>query len=188
MERSSEVADVIVRFYEAFGVGTSSAFDSVVSRDPDAMAPGGGGDNHNPGRQAYRRSTPAKGCPEHDAGIELCRRHLEPAGAPATQHVADLSEFPTSGGELVLGPAAASPGSAGDEPVALELLQPLGQQRARDAGRALQDLTEGRAPQQQIADDDGGPPLGEHLRGAGDGAVALAVLLHDASFPPGPGL
>lgn len=40
MERSGEVADVIVRFYEAFSVGTSKAFDSVVSQDPDAMAIG----------------------------------------------------------------------------------------------------------------------------------------------------
>ncbi|HUH07990.1 MAG TPA: nuclear transport factor 2 family protein [Egibacteraceae bacterium] len=40
MERSSEVANVIVRFYEAFSVGTAEAFDSVVSRDPDAMALG----------------------------------------------------------------------------------------------------------------------------------------------------
>jgi hypothetical protein len=40
VERSSEVANAMVRFYEAFGVGTTEAFDSVVSRDPDAMAIG----------------------------------------------------------------------------------------------------------------------------------------------------
>jgi hypothetical protein len=38
MERSREVADALVRFYEAFGV--AEAFDSVVSPDPDAMAIG----------------------------------------------------------------------------------------------------------------------------------------------------
>jgi hypothetical protein len=40
MERSREVADALVRFYQAFGVGTTEAFDSVVSHDPDAMAIG----------------------------------------------------------------------------------------------------------------------------------------------------
>ncbi len=38
MERSREVADALVRFYEAFGV--AEAFDSVVSSDPDAMVIG----------------------------------------------------------------------------------------------------------------------------------------------------
>ena len=38
MERSREVADALVRFYEAFGV--AEAFDSVVSADPDAMVIG----------------------------------------------------------------------------------------------------------------------------------------------------
>jgi hypothetical protein len=38
MERSREVADALVRFYEAFGV--AEAFDSVVAPDPDAMAIG----------------------------------------------------------------------------------------------------------------------------------------------------
>lgn len=40
MERSSEVVNAMVRFYEAFGTGTTEAFDSVVSRDPDVMAIG----------------------------------------------------------------------------------------------------------------------------------------------------
>jgi hypothetical protein len=40
MERSSQVANVIVRFYEAFSVGTAEAFDSVVSQHPDAMVIG----------------------------------------------------------------------------------------------------------------------------------------------------
>lgn len=38
MERSREVADALVRFYEAFGI--AEAFDSVVSADPDAMVIG----------------------------------------------------------------------------------------------------------------------------------------------------
>lgn len=38
MERSREVVDALVRFYEAFGV--AEAFDSVVASDPDAMAVG----------------------------------------------------------------------------------------------------------------------------------------------------
>lgn len=40
MERSSEVADAVIRFYEAFLSGTTEAFDSVVSQDPDALAIG----------------------------------------------------------------------------------------------------------------------------------------------------
>jgi ketosteroid isomerase-like protein len=40
MERSDEIADVVVRFYEAINLGTSAAFDSVVSADPEAMVIG----------------------------------------------------------------------------------------------------------------------------------------------------
>jgi hypothetical protein len=40
MERSSDVANAIVGFYEAFGAGTAEAFDGIVSMDPDVMAIG----------------------------------------------------------------------------------------------------------------------------------------------------
>jgi hypothetical protein len=40
MERSSEVADAVARFYEAIESGTMAAFDGVVSYDPDAMVIG----------------------------------------------------------------------------------------------------------------------------------------------------
>ncbi len=40
MEPSSAVADAILRFYSAFGTGSTEAFDRVVSVDPSAMVIG----------------------------------------------------------------------------------------------------------------------------------------------------
>lgn len=37
MERSSEVARAVSRFYEAIEHGTHAAFDGIVSSDPVAM-------------------------------------------------------------------------------------------------------------------------------------------------------
>jgi hypothetical protein len=54
MERSDEVANVVVRFYEAFSLGTSEAFEGVVSADPDAMVIGS--DRKADDRATWKRS------------------------------------------------------------------------------------------------------------------------------------
>ena len=77
MERSSEVANVIVRFYEAFGDGGTEAFDRVASQDPDAMAIGTGRRLAN--RDAWRRNprTFSDRFKQHiqRAGLSLIRLH-----------------------------------------------------------------------------------------------------------------
>ena len=48
-----------------------------------------------------------------------------------------------------------------DDAEALELLEPLREQGAREPGRPLKDLAEGLTTQMQVADDQRRPTLGE---------------------------
>jgi hypothetical protein len=75
---------------------------------------------------------------------------------------------------------------AGERVGGLQLAQPPGEQRPRQAGGAGGDLVEGVAAQQDVAQDDRGPTLREDLRPARDRAE-LAVVAHGRSLPPGAG-
>src|SRR6516225_3808738 len=108
------------------------------------------------------------------------RLDLQPAGTPLAHRIAYGLEVLALFGQPV-GPAA--PGGepfAFEDPVPLQRVEPLGQQRGRDAGRALPDLAEGPAAVEQVPDDDRRPPLREQLRGARDRAE-LAVGPHASS-------
>ena len=70
-----------------------------------------------------------------------------------------------------------------DDPEPLELLQPLREHRAREPGRALEDLAERCTTEVQIPHDQRRPAFGEDLGAAGDRAV-LAVGTHGASLAP----
>src|SRR5215469_16081681 len=108
------------------------------------------------------------------------RLDLQPAGAPLAHRIAYGLEVLALFGQPV-GPAAPGGGPfAFDDPVPLEGVEPLGQQRGRDAGRALPDLAEGPAAVEQVPDDDRRPPLREQLRGARDRAE-LTVGPHASS-------
>ena len=70
-----------------------------------------------------------------------------------------------------------------DDPGALELPQPLGEQPAREAGGAVGDLVEGLTADEDIAKDDDRPALSQELGRPRDGAV-LPVGPHLGSLPP----
>jgi hypothetical protein len=74
---------------------------------------------------------------------------------------------------LVAAPRAC--GSAFEHALALEVGEALGEQGAGDAGQTALDVVEARASEDQLAQDQGRPPIGEHLAGERHGAV-LAVL------------
>ena len=111
------------------------------------------------------------------------RRGLEPARAPRPHRVHHVVEIAAGLGEQVA--RAASARHALDDAVLLEQLEPAAEQRARDAGRAVHQLAERLAPEQQVADDDRRPAHGEDLGRPRDRAVlAVGADLHRASLPP----
>ena len=64
-----------------------------------------------------------------------------------------------------------------DDALAGEVAEPLGEQRAGDARQTPLDLVEAGAPEHHLAQDQGRPPLGQHLAAERDRAV-LPVLPH----------
>ena len=103
-----------------------------------------------------------------------------PGGPPATAR-------PTSRARGTPAPAPARSRSAGSgargrrtarpRPARSRRAQPLGQDAAREARRALEEVAEPLGPDHQVAHDDRRPPLGEHLGPERDRAV-LAVSVH----------
>ena len=73
-----------------------------------------------------------------------------------------------------------------DEPVAFELVQPLGQQPRDMPGRPRASSLNRVAPDQQVADDQQRPPVPQHLERTGDRAV-LAVARHAPMMDPATG-
>ena len=100
--------------------------------------------------------------------VELVEQPLRPptARAPSTHRLEVLA----GRGEVVLvaPPGRRRPGL--DDALALEVPQPLHQQRARDAGQAAGDVVEPGVAEHQLADDQRRPAVGEHLAGQGDRA------------------
>ena len=68
-------------------------------------------------------------------------------------------------------------GTRRSTPSQLEVAQPLGEQRARDAGHAALDVVEAGAAEHQLAQDQRRPPVGEHFAAQRDRAV-LPVITH----------
>ena len=109
-------------------------------------------------------------------------RDLEPARAPGPHRVDHRVEVAARLGQQVARAARAR--HALDDPVLLEQLEPAAEQRARDAGRAVHQLAERLAPEQQVAHDDRRPAHREDLGRPRDRAVlAVGADLHASESP-----
>ena len=109
-------------------------------------------------------------------------RDLEPARAPDAHGLDDHVEVAARVGQQVARAALAR--HALDDPVLLEQLEPAAEQRARDPGRAVHQLAERLAPEQQVAHDDRRPAHGEDLGRPRDGAVlAVGAHVHESESP-----
>ena len=100
-----------------------------------------------------------------------------PPLTPLAEPLQDLTELLRRARRLVLPTPAAGQGPALDDARLLELAQPLGEERPRNARDALTDLVEPPCAGQQLSQDQGRPAFGEGLAGHGDGAE-LSVGRH----------
>ena len=96
--------------------------------------------------------------------------------APPDQLVHGRSQLSTPIGELVAALCVTT-----DDPRTLELAQPLGEEVGGDACQAVLELAVARGANQQLAHDEEGPPVADHVEGFGEGAV-LVVGTHAQSL------
>ena len=99
--------------------------------------------------------------PQHDAGVGLLGGQVGPLRAPVLERLHHLRQLPTRFGGLI--DRAGAIGFAPDlnHPSPLQLPQPLRQQTPGKAGRAVGDLVEVPATQDDdVAQDDDGPAFG----------------------------
>jgi hypothetical protein len=94
-------------------------------------------------------------------GVFGCQ--LRPLRAPALQGQHDLRQLPARLGGLVGRARTVGLGTDLDDPSALQLPQPLGEQPPGQAGGTAGDLVEGLAADQDVANDDHGPALSQEL-------------------------
>ena len=128
--------------------------------------------------KAWQIDSPAD-VPHEQRQVEILGVELggAPPLTPLAEPLQDLTELLRRARRLVLPTPAAGQRPALDDARLLELAQPLGEQRPRDARDALTDLVEPPCAGQQLSQDQGRPALGEGLARHGDGAE-LSVSRH----------
>ena len=123
-----------------------------------------------PARRAAA-STSIRRCIHHISvdGVDVVRAELveQPLDRPAAERVDDRLEVLAGRREVVLVAPAGGRRPRLDHALALEVPQPLDQQRAGDAGQAPGDVVEAGVAEHQLAQDQRRPAVGEHLAGQG---------------------
>ncbi len=123
--------------------------------------------------------------PRHPPGqgdrVDVPRLRLaeHPAHRPLADRHDDALEVSARRGELVLVAASVGQVDPLDHALALEVVQALLEERARDAGETAVDLVEPSAAEHELAHDQGRPSLRDDGAGQRDRAV-LRVVLHQA--------
>ncbi len=126
--------------------------------------------------------------PEHDPGIIVNRRQLEPARPPDAQLHADLCQLLPRSGQLVPAPAPTDVARRGDDASALQRTQPLREQRPRHPRDSLMDLGEGVALQVEVSDHQRRPALRQDLGRFRDRAVIAVAATHADSVTVRPAI
>ena len=157
-----------------------------LGQQPQAHPPGLAGelepDHHPPVREQVAAEERLRPGPQHDVGVGVLAVHLRPALGPAADGLQHPGQVLAGRRRLVDRPAPVRLGADLQHPGPLQLAQAPGQQRPRQPGRAGGDLVEGPAAEQQVAQDDRRPALGEDLRPPRDRAE-LAVVAHGPVSP-----
>lgn len=114
-------------------------------------------------------------------GVFGCQ--LRPLRSPVLEGQHDLRQLPTRRSGRIERAGTTGLGMDLDHPGALHFPQPLREQTAREPWRAVGDLVEGPAAEEDVAEDDDGPAFGQEIRGPSDRTV-LPVGSHAHSVPP----
>src|SRR5205823_5433760 len=126
--------------------------------------------------------------PHQQAGVEILGAQLlrAPLVPPRPERENEGPQLLAGLRRVVIRAAPADTLPALDHPGLLEKRQPLDEQVPRDPGQAELKLTEAVTPEQDLAEDERRPALGEDLRTQSDRAE-LTVPLHCAELTPLPG-
>jgi membrane protease YdiL (CAAX protease family) len=138
---------------------------------------------HPTSRQAVTIQAEGHPSPQDDARMGVFGRQLRPFRPPVLQSEHDLRQFTTRCRGLVERTRTIGLGTDLDHPGALQFPQPFREQTTGKARCAVGDLVEGAATEQDVAQDDDGPALGQQVGCPSDRTV-LPVGAHADSVPP----
>src|SRR5262245_37892384 len=115
-----------------------------------------------------------------DEGVLAVHVSRAPLGEGADDH----AELPTLVREVVFRPRRMlGVELAGDEPLLLHQLEPLGEQVRRDALQRRLEILELAVPAEEVANDEQRPALADHLEGFRDGTRLTIASGHGPSVP-----
>ena len=119
--------------------------------------------------------------------VDAARFHLvvQPVHRPFAEGDDHVLEVLARRRQAVFAAAAGGGRPPFEDPLAFEMLEPLDQQRPGDSRQAAGDVVEPRAAQDQLAQDQRSPPIGDDL-GAHRHRTELSVARHDGDRSPHP--